>query len=365
MKRRNQFVDILNALSESTCSSCFIFSLIVYSSSIRSSSEHSSTSTVSSQDQYRYSRRHVLPQADPSGGQGASPASVPDWPDLAGCPVGRTLQLHYTASYCTAPYHTTSRHIALHCSTKHLLHPLIPPIIHSPISSKLDSSLLGDTNSSHMTYDMGSVVRCERTSLTRYSQFIQSQYPSIKSSNPDLKVLIREAAGIEPRAFVRFGESVWGGLYLVSSYNILLIPRLPSRPRLPRLLPVIFFHLSILVFSFRFASSTVRGFLRLVSRRTLLYLDSLPIQFPFLTRVPLPASLVSRLPLSSLDSPCSLLVSRCPSRYETISREWGKRFAFRFVRPSGRLTGKWARRIETGTSSVVPPSCRLAHSRTR
>ncbi|GFZ42950.1 hypothetical protein JCM24511_00668 [Saitozyma sp. JCM 24511] len=35
-------------------------------------------------------------------------------------------------------------------------------------------------------------------------QFIQSQYPSIKSSNPDLKVLIREAAGIEPRAFVRF-----------------------------------------------------------------------------------------------------------------------------------------------------------------
>ncbi|KAL7419900.1 hypothetical protein Q5752_005816 [Cryptotrichosporon argae] len=35
-------------------------------------------------------------------------------------------------------------------------------------------------------------------------KFIQSTYPALKSTNPDLKVLIREAAGIEPRAFARF-----------------------------------------------------------------------------------------------------------------------------------------------------------------
>lgn len=46
--------------------------------------------------------------------------------------------------------------------------------------------------------------------LTRYScsQFIQSTYPSLKSAHPDLKIMIREASGVEPRAFVRFGESV-------------------------------------------------------------------------------------------------------------------------------------------------------------
>jgi len=38
-------------------------------------------------------------------------------------------------------------------------------------------------------------------------QFIQSSYPSIKSAHPGLKFMIREASGVEPRAFVRFGES--------------------------------------------------------------------------------------------------------------------------------------------------------------
>ncbi|ORY27642.1 thioredoxin-like protein [Naematelia encephala] len=35
-------------------------------------------------------------------------------------------------------------------------------------------------------------------------KFIQSQYPSIKTAHPNLKVLIREASGVEPKAFVRF-----------------------------------------------------------------------------------------------------------------------------------------------------------------
>lgn len=37
------------------------------------------------------------------------------------------------------------------------------------------------------------------------SQFIATTYPAIKDARPDLKVLIREASGIEPRAFARFG----------------------------------------------------------------------------------------------------------------------------------------------------------------
>lgn len=36
--------------------------------------------------------------------------------------------------------------------------------------------------------------------------FILSKYPSIKAANPDLKVLIREARGVEPRVFARFGK---------------------------------------------------------------------------------------------------------------------------------------------------------------
>ncbi|KAG7571159.1 hypothetical protein FFLO_00832 [Filobasidium floriforme] len=35
-------------------------------------------------------------------------------------------------------------------------------------------------------------------------QFVLSNYPALKSSNPDLKVLIREARGVEPRVFARF-----------------------------------------------------------------------------------------------------------------------------------------------------------------
>ena len=38
-------------------------------------------------------------------------------------------------------------------------------------------------------------------------QFIQSTYPSLKKSNPDLPILIREANGTPARAFARFGVS--------------------------------------------------------------------------------------------------------------------------------------------------------------
>lgn len=38
-------------------------------------------------------------------------------------------------------------------------------------------------------------------------QFVVSNYPSIKSSNPDVKLLVREASGVEAKAFVRFGKS--------------------------------------------------------------------------------------------------------------------------------------------------------------
>ncbi|KAK1920886.1 NADH dehydrogenase 10.5K chain [Papiliotrema laurentii] len=39
-------------------------------------------------------------------------------------------------------------------------------------------------------------------------QFIATTYPAIKDARPDLKVLIREANGIEPRAFARFERGV-------------------------------------------------------------------------------------------------------------------------------------------------------------
>ncbi|CAK9783726.1 NADH dehydrogenase 10.5K chain [Cutaneotrichosporon oleaginosum] len=39
-------------------------------------------------------------------------------------------------------------------------------------------------------------------------QFIKSSYPALKSSNPDVKVLVREAQGVAPRAFVRFDRGV-------------------------------------------------------------------------------------------------------------------------------------------------------------
>lgn len=42
---------------------------------------------------------------------------------------------------------------------------------------------------------------------TRPSAFIRSSYPSVKSANPDLPILIREARGTPARGFVRFGQS--------------------------------------------------------------------------------------------------------------------------------------------------------------
>lgn len=42
--------------------------------------------------------------------------------------------------------------------------------------------------------------------LTLCRQFIKASYPAIKAANPDLKFLIREASGVEARAFARFGE---------------------------------------------------------------------------------------------------------------------------------------------------------------
>ena len=39
-----------------------------------------------------------------------------------------------------------------------------------------------------------------------FRQFIQSNYQTIKQSNPDLPVLVREATGAPARAFARFGQ---------------------------------------------------------------------------------------------------------------------------------------------------------------
>ena len=60
---------------------------------------------------------------------------------------------------------------------------------------------------SRKTEPMAAVVHRKKRRRTNPSQFIATSYPAIKEARPDLKVLIREASGIEPRAFARFGKS--------------------------------------------------------------------------------------------------------------------------------------------------------------
>lgn len=39
-----------------------------------------------------------------------------------------------------------------------------------------------------------------------YSEFVAKNYVGIKQANPELPILVREASGIEARAFARFGN---------------------------------------------------------------------------------------------------------------------------------------------------------------
>jgi hypothetical protein len=39
-----------------------------------------------------------------------------------------------------------------------------------------------------------------------FSDFVAKNYTSIKQANPELPILVREASGIEARAFARFGN---------------------------------------------------------------------------------------------------------------------------------------------------------------
>lgn len=59
-------------------------------------------------------------------------------------------------------------------------------------------------------------------------QFVQSSYPAVKSANPDLKFLIREASNISPRAFVRFGASPYVELTPVALSIMTLADESPS-----------------------------------------------------------------------------------------------------------------------------------------
>lgn len=43
-------------------------------------------------------------------------------------------------------------------------------------------------------------------SFIRISDFVAKNYVSIKKANPELPILVREASGIEARAFARFGK---------------------------------------------------------------------------------------------------------------------------------------------------------------
>lgn len=80
--------------------------------------------------------------------------------------------------------------------------------------------------------------------------FLQETYLPLKAANPDLKVLIREAEGVSPRAFARFGasslppsvsSSVLPSLADATHSSILALhrvrPRDPDLPRGPLVLP--------------------------------------------------------------------------------------------------------------------------------
>lgn len=42
--------------------------------------------------------------------------------------------------------------------------------------------------------------------FTSYSDFVAKNYVNMKQANPELPILVREASGIEARAFARFGK---------------------------------------------------------------------------------------------------------------------------------------------------------------
>ena len=48
----------------------------------------------------------------------------------------------------------------------------------------------------------------EAQANTRGRKFLTNSYPVMKKHNPHTPILIREAAGIEPRVFARFGKSI-------------------------------------------------------------------------------------------------------------------------------------------------------------
>jgi NADH dehydrogenase (ubiquinone) 1 alpha subcomplex subunit 2 len=41
-----------------------------------------------------------------------------------------------------------------------------------------------------------------------HSDFVAKNYVNIKKANPELPILVREASGIEARAFARFGKAL-------------------------------------------------------------------------------------------------------------------------------------------------------------
>jgi NADH dehydrogenase (ubiquinone) 1 alpha subcomplex subunit 2 len=47
--------------------------------------------------------------------------------------------------------------------------------------------------------------------LTVYRNFLTKSYPTMKKHNPHTPIMLREASGIEPKVYARYGTSNFSG----------------------------------------------------------------------------------------------------------------------------------------------------------
>lgn len=96
------------------------------------------------------------------------------------------------------------------CSPQPIVRPTTTPPCPSPNPSRKRSKSCAYTCAKHQAHPKAYGKSCSFsiplvTDILQHRQFVLASYPQLKASNPDLKVLIREARGVEPRVFARFG----------------------------------------------------------------------------------------------------------------------------------------------------------------
>lgn len=59
----------------------------------------------------------------------------------------------------------------------------------------------------HRKRERGNATKREEEADCHDSSFLQRAYPAMKSTNPSIPILIREAQGTSPRMYARFGTN--------------------------------------------------------------------------------------------------------------------------------------------------------------